>query len=188
MKYKKKAFFFVLFLLSTISFSSWAQPYVRIEELNQYVHRQYDSNGNPDLLDYYYNPTIKLYADSACTVPYTTTTNLDVTVDQSYYSGESHYPQGNYSGDYSFTVTIPSGNSSYSLIDDSYHSRYVTWQIDYDTNNNIDFISSFAMSFSILPGSGYEATPSVQRPYFESAEYNSQWPVANVLYRVYEPD
>ena len=185
MNYKKNIFFFIIFLLSTISFSTWAQPYVRIEELNQAVG---DYNNYPygRIMDYYCNPTIMLYADAECTVPYTTTTDLDVTLERFVYDGYLRYPEYSYTNTSSFTVTIPSGVSSYRFFEE-FTYKFATWDMRYDSNNNVESLWSTFESYSVLPESFYEAAPSVQRPYEERVEY-SQWPLNSVYYRVYEPD
>ncbi len=192
MNYKKKLFFLTVFLLSTISFSSWAQPYVRIEELDQDVNVQ----NFPNYVDasYYYNPTVKLYADAECTIPYTTTTDLDVTVETCWYDGEYSRISGNVEDDVtteSYTVTIPSGNSSYSLY--GYSGRLSVYQIYYNysyynywNDDYIEFINSSTTSYSVLPGNGYESLPSVVRPYQDIYEFGSNWQ-SFMHYRVYEP-
>jgi hypothetical protein len=188
MNCKKTLFFFSVLLLSAISFSGWAQPYVRVEELNQSVDLQ---NWSSDAVDasYWFNPTIKLYTDSACTVPYVTSTDLDVTIEQFYYDGS--FPSSNnvVTGTASFTVTVPSGNSSFSVFGDSNLGdsyRLSVYQIHYDYSNSISFINSSFMSFSVAPGGGYEFLPSVVRSYDDQVVYTGGYP-SSVTYRVYEP-
>jgi len=190
MNYKKNIFFFTIFLLSIISFSSWAQPYVRIEELDQSVSG--GLGGDIDII-YSATPTVKLYADSACTIPYTTTTALEVAIHwySSYGELRNDYPQ-NYdysSSDDIFTITVPAGHSTYALggLTLSMTSiSYFYWSLG-SSNPIVENMYTLSDSYYVEQQSGYEALPTVERPYeIRQETYYGSNPNYNLDYRFYE--
>ena len=185
MNCKKNIFFFILFLLSTISFTSWAQPYVRVEELNQTGSWDYSYSVWEE---YYATPTIKLYADEACTIPYTTTSDFEVTILQENYNGtlsriNSSYNYDNTNFEY-FTVTIPAGNSSYSLTGsadetirissyyNNYSGGYNLNYSDYDNDPLLEDVSTYYVDYSVYNVSNGAIYPTVKPFYQNINEFN----------------
>lgn len=194
MNYKKSIFFFIIFLLSAVSFSSFAQPYVRIEELDQQITHGV-LGGDIDII-YDANPTVKLYADAECTIPYTTTTDLEVVIrrEETYGELSAENSWGNMYGssDDNFTVTVPAGHSSYAIggasrLGISMTSiTYYYWSLG-SADPYPETMYTLTQSFHVAEQSGYEALPSVERPYeirYESV--NNQTPDFTVDYRFYE--
>jgi len=190
MNNKKNIFFFALFLLSIISFSSWAQPYIRIEELDQSISG--GLGGDVDII-YSANPTVKLYADSACTIPYTTTTDLEVAIHWSTSYGElRNEPPQNYdygSSDDIFTITVPAGHSTYELGARTLSTTsiyYYYWSLG-TSNPIVETMYTSSDSYYVGQQSGYEALPTVERPYEIRYEtYYGAEPNYSLDYRFYE--